>query len=87
MARAIRFDPDFAAVYLDDAFNQRQSDAGAADLGAQSFEQSEYLLLKLLGNADTVVLHEATNYAILFQRSDVNPGRRLVTDELDRIFN
>jgi hypothetical protein len=58
MALAGGLEPDLAAVDLDDALHERESDARAFDGGVEPLEQPEHAQLVLGVDPDPVVAHE-----------------------------
>ena len=82
LPESLGLDPDFAAVCLDDALDQRQTDARSFALRIQFVEQAENLVLILCFDAHAVVMHVEHRPRFSLPYPDLDPGLRLLTGEL-----
>ena len=65
LAQSLRFDPDPAAMHLDDAPHQGQPDARALLVRVQALEEAEDPLLVLRRNTAAVVAHMADDDSVV----------------------
>ena len=79
--------PDFAAVSLHDALNQRQADAGAFKFlrGMQAGKNAEQLAGVIHVKPDAVVAHIPNAWVLIGLAADFDDGLRALAGEFDRV--